>query len=151
MKSGRHTNILEIIGNYAIETQDELLERLGAEGYRVTQATVSRDIKDLRLVKTLGSDGKYRYTSAENHSADIRSTFSQLFSSSVRGIDLAQNIVVIKTLSGMANAVCAALDTIGNNSIVGTLAGDDTIFIACRENSSAQELADYLKQQKNVK
>ena len=81
----------------------------------------------------------------------VSATFSQLFSSSVRGIDLAQNIVVIKTLSGMANAVCAALDTIGNNSIVGTLAGDDTIFIACRENSSAQELADYLKQQKNVK
>ena len=144
MKSGRHAKILEIISNSAVETQDELLERLGEEGYRVTQATVSRDIKDLRLVKTLGGDGKYRYTAAQNNSADIRSTFSQLFSSSVLSIDRAQNIVVIKTLSGMANAVCAALDTMGNN----TLAGDDTIFIACRANDSAQELGDYLKQQK---
>ena len=151
MKSGRHAKILEIISNSAVETQAELLERLGEEGYRVTQATVSRDIKDLRLVKTLGGDGKYRYTAAQNNSADIRSTFSQLFSSSVLSIDRAQNIVVIKTLSGMANAVCAALDTMGNNSIVGTLAGDDTIFIACRANDSAQELGDYLKQQKNMK
>ena len=151
MKSGRHAKILEIISNSAVETQDELLERLGEEGYRVTQATVSRDIKDLRLVKTLGGDGKYRYTAAQNNSADIRSTFSQLFSSSVLSIDRAQNIVVIKTLSGMANAVCAALDTMGNNSIVGTLGGDDTIFIACRANDSAQELGDYLKQQKNMK
>ena len=151
MKSGRHAKILEIISNSAVETQDELLERLGEEGYRVTQATVSRDIKDLRLVKTLGGDGKYRYTAAQNNSADIRSTFSQLFFSFVLSIDRAQNIVVIKTLSGMANAVCAALDTMGNNSIVGTLAGDDTIFIACRANDSAQELGDYLKQQKNMK
>ena len=151
MKSGRHAKILEIISNSAVETQDELLERLGEEGYRVTQATVSRDIKDLRLVKTLGGDGKYRYTAAQNNSADIRSTFSQLFSSSVLSIDRAQNIVVIKTLSGMANAVCAALDTMGNNSIVGTLAGDDTIFIACRANDSAQELGDYHKKQKNMK
>ncbi len=151
MKSGRHAKILEIINANAIETQDELLDCLSAEGYKVTQATVSRDIKDLRLVKTLGSDGKYRYTAAQNNSVDIRSTFSQLFSSSVLAIDRAQNIVVIKTLSGMANAVCAALDTIGSTNIVGTLAGDDTIFIACRTNDSAQEFADFLKQQKNVK
>ena len=87
MKSGRHAKILEIINAKAIETQDELLDCLSAEGYRVTQATVSRDIKDLRLVKTLGSDGKYRYTVAQNNSVDIRSTFSQLFSSSVLAID----------------------------------------------------------------
>ncbi|MBR1483810.1 MAG: arginine repressor [Ruminococcus sp.] len=148
MKSGRHEKILEIIANASIETQDELLAQLSNAGYRVTQATVSRDIKDLRLVKTLGSDGKYRYTAAQSHSADIRSNFSQLFSSSVLTIDRAQNIVVVKTLSGMANAVCAALDTMGNSAIVGTLAGDDTIFIACRDEVSAAELQEYLKQQK---
>ena len=146
MKSGRHTKILEIIGTYAIETQDELLERLGAEGYRVTQATVSRDIKDLRLVKTLGSDGKYRYTEAQASSSEIRSNFDQLFLSSVVSMDLAQNIVVIKTLSGMANAVCAALDSTGNSAIVGTIAGDDTIFVACRTDEHARSLVSTLKQ-----
>lgn len=149
MKSGRHEKILEIIATSSIETQDELLERLSQAGYRVTQATVSRDIKDLRLVKTLGGDGKYRYTAAHNSSADIRSNFTQLFSTSVLTLDRAMNIVVIKTLSGMANAVCAALDTIGNSSIVGTLAGDDTIFVACRSEASAIELLESFRQQKN--
>ena len=148
MKSGTHEKILEIIAPSSIETQDELLARLGSEGYKVTQATISRDIKDLRLVKTLGSDGKYRYSASHSNSADIRSNFLQLFSTSVLTIDRAQNIVVVRTLSGMANAVCAALDTIGNSNIVGTLAGDDTIFIACRSEESAAELLDYLKQQK---
>ena len=151
MKSGRHAKILEIISEYPVETQDEIIARLKESGYKATQATISRDIKDLRLVKTLGSDGKYRYISDASRSSNNLTAFEQLFSGSVVSVACARNIVVIKTLSGMANAVCAALDTIGNNSIVGTLAGDDTIFIACRENSSAQELADYLKQQKNVK
>ena len=97
MKSSRHSKILEIISEYPIETQDELLSRLKTEGYKVTQATISRDIKDLRLVKTLGSDGKYRYTEARAGSSDIRSNFDQLFASSVTSMDLAQNIVVIKT------------------------------------------------------
>lgn len=148
MKSGRHSKILEIISEYPIETQDELLEMLSGEGYKVTQATISRDIKDLRLIKSLGDDGKYRYSSADGNSADIRSNFSHLFISSVRNIDVAQNIVVIKTLSGMANAVCAALDTLGNDAIVGTLAGDDTIFIACRTNEQSFELSEELKQYK---
>ena len=146
MKSSRHSKILEIISEYPIETQDELLSRLKTEGYKVTQATISRDIKDLRLVKTLGSDGKYRYTGAQASSSDIRSNFDQLFMSSVVSIDLAQNIVVIKTLSGMANAVCAALDSTGNSAIVGTIAGDDTIFVACRTDDHARSLVSTLKQ-----
>ncbi|MBQ2093657.1 MAG: arginine repressor [Ruminococcus sp.] len=107
---------------------------------------ISRDIKDLRLVKTLGSDGKYRYTEAQASSSEIRSNFDQLFLSSVVSMDLAQNIVVIKTLSGMANAVCAALDSTGNNAIVGTIAGDDTIFVACRTDEHARSLVSTLKQ-----
>lgn len=145
MKSRRHAKILEIIGEHPVETQDELLTRLKYEGYKATQATISRDIKDLRLVKTLGSDGKYRYMSASKSSTDIRSNFSTLFSSSVVSIAFAQNIVVIKTLSGMAQAVCAALDSIDYTAVVGTIAGDDTIFIACRSTELAVNLTDDLK------
>lgn len=145
MKSRRHAKILDIIAEYPIETQDELLTRLKDEGYKATQATISRDIKDLRLVKTLGSDGKYRYVSASKNSTDIRSNFSSLFASSVNSIDFAQNIVVIKTLSGMAQAVCAALDSNDYKAIVGTIAGDDTIFIACRSSQLAVNLTEELK------
>lgn len=145
MKSRRHAKILDIIAEYPIETQDELLSRLKDEGYKATQATISRDIKDLRLVKTLGSDGKYRYVSASKNSTDIRSNFSSLFASSVNSIDFAQNIVVIKTLSGMAQAVCAALDSNDYKAVVGTIAGDDTIFIACRSSQLAISLTEELK------
>ena len=145
MKSRRHAKILDIITEYPIETQDELLTRLKDEGYKATQATISRDIKDLRLVKTLGSDGKYRYVSAAKNSTDIRSNFSSLFASSVNSIDFAQNIVVIKTLSGMAQAVCAALDSNDYKAVVGTIAGDDTIFIACRSSQLAVSLTEELK------
>ena len=145
MKSRRHAKILDIISEYPIETQDELLTRLKDEGYKATQATISRDIKDLRLVKTLGSDGKYRYVSAAKNSTDIRSNFSSLFASSVNSIDFAQYIVVIKTLSGMAQAVCAALDSNDYKAVVGTIAGDDTIFIACRSSQLAVNLTEELK------
>ena len=145
MKSRRHAKILDIITEYPIETQDELLTRLKNEGYKATQATISRDIKDLRLVKTLGSDGKYRYVSASKNSTDIRSNFSSLFASSVKSIDFAQNIVVIKTLSGMTQAVCAALDSNDYKAVVGTIAGDDTIFIACRSSQLAVNLTEELK------
>lgn len=145
MKSRRHAKILDIIAEYPIETQDELLTRLKDDGYKATQATISRDIKDLRLVKTLGSDGKYRYVSASKNSTDIRSNFSSLFASSVNSIDFAQNIVVIKTLSGMAQAVCAALDSNDYKAVVGTIAGDDTIFIACRSSQLAVNLTEELK------
>ena len=145
MKTGRHARILDIIAEHPIGTQDELLTRLREEGFKATQATISRDIKDLRLVKTLGSDGKYRYVSASRSSTDIRTNFSNLFSTSVNSIDVAQNLVVIKTLSGMAQAVCAALDSADYPSVVGTIAGDDTIFIACRTADLAVSLTEELK------
>ena len=145
MKTGRHARILDIIAEHPIETQDELLTRLRQEGFKATQATISRDIKDLRLVKTLGSDGKYRYVCASRNSTDMRSNFSALFSTSVSSIDCAQNLVVIKTLSGMAQAVCASLDSLDYQAVVGTIAGDDTIFIACRTSELAASLTDDLK------
>lgn len=145
MKSGRHARILELITEYSIETQDELLSLLKADGYKATQATISRDIKELRLVKTLGNDGKYHYVYATNSSNDMRSGFSSIFSSTVNSIDVAQNIVVVKTQSGMAQAVCASLDSTGFREVVGTIAGDDTIFIACRTNDLALSLSNELK------
>ena len=145
MKTGRHARILDIRAEHPSETQDEVLTRLREEGFKATQATISRDIKDLRLVKTLGSDGKYRYVSASRSSTDIRTNFSNLFSTSVDSIDVAQNLVVIKTLSGMAQAVCAALDSADYPSVVGTIAGDDTIFIACRTADLAVSLTEELK------
>ncbi len=146
MKSGRHAKILEIVSEYPVETQDEIIARLKEAGYKATQATISRDIKDLRLVKTLGSDGKYRYLSAANRNADLRTGFTRLFTTSVISVETAQNLVVIKTLSGMANAVCAAMDSTENAAIVGTIAGDDTIFVACRTGDSAAALTESLKQ-----
>lgn len=145
MKSGRHSRILDIISEQAIETQDELLNILKAEGYKATQATISRDIKDLRLVKSLGDDGKYRYISAEKNSSDMRSGFSTLFSNAVRSIDNAENFVIIKTFSGMAQAVCASLDNLNHSLVVGTIAGDDTIFVACHSAELALNFADELK------
>lgn len=145
MKSGRHARILDIIAEKPIETQDELLTILKTEGYKATQATISRDIKDLRLVKTLGSDGKYRYVTPELNTTNLQSGFSSLFGTAVVSIDRAENIVVIKTLSGMAQAICASLDAINYSSVVGTIAGDDTIFIACRSKELATGLSDELK------
>ena len=145
MKSGRHSKILEIIEKYPIETQDELLTHLKAEGYITTQATISRDIKEMRLVKALDSNGKYHYIAPSENTGNVRSTFESLFTSSVISVDIAQNIVVVKTYSVMANAVCAALDSTDNNAVVGTIAGDDTIFIACRNSELAQALTHKLK------
>ena len=122
-----------------------MLTRLREEGFKATQATISRDIKDLRLVKTLGSDGKYRYVSASRSSTDIRTNFSNLFSTSVNSIDVAQNLIVLKNLSGMTQAVCAALDSADYPSVVGTIAGDDTLFIACRTADLAVSLTEELK------
>lgn len=145
MKTRRHAKILDLIHQYPIDTQEELLNRLKESGFSVTQATVSRDIKELRLLKTLSPDGKYRYTSAARNAFDIKSNFQNLFKSSVTSVDFAQNMLVVKTLSGMAQAVCASLDALDYDAVLGTLAGDDTIFIVCRTNESALSLVAELK------
>lgn len=145
MKSDRHAEILKIIENNSIETQDELLGKLKAAGFKATQATISRDIKDLRLVKALGNDGRYRYIAAEPPGTDVRKNLGALLNSSMISMETAQNIVVIKTLGGMANAVCASIDAREYRAIVGTIAGDDTIFIACRDSSLAAELVSEFK------
>lgn len=144
MKARRQSRIIELINEKPIETQEELMQQLKTSGFNVTQATVSRDIKELRLLKTLSSDGKYHYTSISKGSIDVKNNFSGLFESSVVSAKSAQNIVVIKTLSGMAQAVCASLDSVGYDTVIGTIAGEDTIFIVCSDNSSAVNLLNDL-------
>ncbi|MCI1964749.1 MAG: arginine repressor [Oscillospiraceae bacterium] len=145
MKERRHAKILELIGKYSIDTQEELLRRLREEGYEVTQATVSRDIKELRLIKSLTASGKYRYTVSQEESKDYTTKFYSLFSDSAVSVDYAQNMIAVKCMSGMANAVCAAMDTLQWDNIVGTLSGDDTIFILVKDESAAEQLTSELK------
>ena len=145
MKARRHAKILELINEFNIDTQEELLRLLREAGFEVTQATVSRDIKELRLVKTLSQDGKYKYTVNMDSINDFSSKFYSLFSDSAVNIDYACNIVVIKCLTGMANAVCAAMDSMQWEGAVGTLAGDDTIFIVMKNEEYAENLVTELK------
>lgn len=136
MKDKRHKKILELIDNFNIETQDDLLNMLKECGFNVTQATVSRDIKDLRLVKTIDNTGKYKYTLDVNLSNGVAYNSLKGFSYSIKSIDSSGNMVVIKTLSGMAQAVCANIDSMDVNNMLGTIAGDDTIFILMRDQES---------------
>jgi arginine repressor len=139
MKTRRHAKILELIKEFDIDTQDELLKYLRDAGFDVTQATVSRDIKELRLVKTLSASGKYKYSTGTEKTGDMSAKFYSLFSDSVISVEAAQNMIVIKTFLGMAQAVCASMDTIYWQGVVGTLAGEDTIFIVCKDETSALE------------
>ena len=149
MKTKRHGKILELIQNHAIDTQEELLNWLRKEGFDVTQATVSRDIKELRLVKSLSSDGEYRYSTGKTSEIDMSAKFYTLFRESVHSVDYACNTVVIKSMSGMAQAVCAAMDSLHWNGIVGTIAGDDTIFVLTRSENAAYGLVMELKKYLN--
>lgn len=145
MKTRRHAKILELIQEYNIDTQEELLRLLRSTGFDVTQATVSRDIKELRLVKTLGSDGRYKYSTGKSENLDISAKFFTLFSDSVLSVDFAGNMVVVKCMNGMAQGVCAAMDAMHWEGVVGTLAGDDTIFIIVRTENNAIGLVTELK------
>ena len=140
MKLRRHEAIIDLVNNQDINTQEELMENLQKQGFKVTQATVSRDIKELRIFKALGKDGKYRYSTGGRNALDKTSGFESLFASSVEEVDSAENIVVIKTMTGMAQAVCMSLDNIDFENIVGTIAGDDTIFVLCRNLKATVEM-----------
>ena len=146
MKTNRHSRILELIADQAIDTQEGLLEQLKQSGFDVTQATVSRDIRELGIHKVRADNGRYRYVSMQlKQNANMSEKFSTIFTESVKSVDFAQNMVVVKCYSGMANAACAALDSIHWNGVVGTLAGDDTIFVLIRNEERAIELMSELK------
>lgn len=145
MKQGRHEKILEFVATHEISTQEELLRLLCENGYPVTQATVSRDIKQLRLLKTLSGNGKYIYTVPQLESGELSSKFDILLEESVVKIDAVFNQIVVKCYSGLANAVCAAMDTMRFQGLVGTLAGDDTILIIMRSEQDARNLSELLE------
>lgn len=151
MKSKRHSKILELISNYKIDTQEELQDRLNDEGFTVTQATVSRDIKELRLIKSLSGDGTYRYTTnnSKENRGDLSFKFHTIFSEAVNSVDYAQNLVVVKCYTGMANAACAALDSLQWQGVVGTIAGDDTILLIMRNEEAAVNIAAELNKLAN--
>lgn len=144
MKKNRHEAILALIEKEEVGTQDELLQKLNELGYKVTQATVSRDIKQLKLIKTPGKSGQYRYACTGNDSEDRSGKYHSILIHSVVSVDYAGNIAVIKCYSGMAQAACAAVDSLNPENVVGTLAGDDTIFLLCKTEHSAAELKDYI-------
>lgn len=139
MKFQRQAAIIDLISNYEIDTQEELTARLREKGFNSTQATVSRDIKELRLIKIASSNGGYRYSVAESEQdSGFAPRMRNIFRECVIKVDVAQNLVVLKTLTGMANAAAAALDSMKISNIVGTLAGDDNVLIILRDNGAAQ-------------
>jgi transcriptional regulator of arginine metabolism len=145
MKSGRQAKILELIKKYDIETQEELSAHLQAEGFPVTQATVSRDIRELKLTKISRGGGRQRYTAFQENDSDMAEKYTLVFREGFISMDMAQNILVIKTVSGMAMAVAAALDQMDCHEIVGSIAGDDTIMCAVRSVDDNVSLMERLR------
>ncbi len=145
MKNSRHRKILEIIEQYEIETQDELCQRLLEEGFQVTQATVSRDINTLHLYKKNMGDGHQRYAADVQNDHSLNDKFKRVLADGFVSIDTAQNIIVIKTVSGMAMAVAAAIDSLKYPEVVGTIAGDDTIMMAIRTVEDAEIVMDRIE------
>ena len=146
MKSKRQAKIMEIISTTNVETQEQLLKELQEAGFTSTQATISRDIKELRIVKELTSLGTYHYTTASREVANTFSTrLNTIFRECVTSFDYAQNIIVIHTLPGLANAAASALDAMNMNVVLGTLAGDDTVVVIIRDTNAAAALFGEIK------
>ncbi|MDO5153622.1 MAG: arginine repressor [Eubacteriales bacterium] len=146
MKSKRQAKIMEIISTTNVETQEQLLQELQEAGFTSTQATISRDIKELRIVKELTSFGTYRYTTAAR---EVPNTFSSrlnaIFRECVTNFDYAQNIIVIHTLPGLANAAASALDAMNMSVVLGSIAGDDTVIIVMRDTNAAAAFCGEIK------
>ena len=146
MKTNRQAKIMEIVSTRDVETQEQLLEALQEAGFSSTQATISRDIKELRIVKELTKFGTYRYTTA---SREVSGTFSNrlnaIFKECVTGFDYAQNPVVVHTIPGLAGAAASAVDSMGMSFVVGTIGGDDTVLIVLRDSNAAAAFCSELK------
>ncbi|GAA4709763.1 transcriptional regulator AhrC/ArgR [Brevibacillus fulvus] len=139
-KGQRHIRIREIIANYEVETQDELVDRLRAAGFNVTQATVSRDIKELHLIKVPLPDGRYKYSLPVEQKFNPVQKMKRILLDSFVSIDYAENLIVLKTLPGNANAVAALIDSAQWPEVMGTVSGDDTILIICRSKDAGAEV-----------
>lgn len=140
IRKQRQEAILELINAEPISTQDELITKLREKSFEVTQATISRDIKELKLVKKIGANGKSSYAASGTPLERVAPKYNAIFIESILSADYALNTCVVKTHNGMANAACAALDAAANDSVVGTIAGDDTIFVLCRSEAAAADL-----------
>ena len=146
MKSSRQEKILEIIERENIETQNQLMDALARAGVKSTQATLSRDIRDLHLIKELTPEGSYRYaTGGKDSLFDHDTRLKKIFRESVVDYAVAQNLIVIKTLPGLANAACSTLDSMHIPHLVGSIAGDDTAFVAMKDNAAAEHFCSEIE------
>lgn len=144
-KAERQKLIYKIIDENTVSTQEELVRLLNEQGANVTQATMSRDFKKMRITKVMLTDGTYKYTVPKAEEISVSNKLSTMLSQCIHTVDFAMNIVVVKSLSGTANAAAAAIDSLHLNDVVGTIAGDDTLMIVARSERSAHALCDILK------
>ncbi|MDO4481731.1 MAG: arginine repressor [Bacillota bacterium] len=147
MRYPRQNKILELISVHNVETQEELAKLLIDSGFKVTQATVSRDIKELKLIKVLGQDGRYKYASNKAADAPTSERYLNLIRDMVLFASSSENIVVIKTLNGCANAACEAIDSLHLEGVLGTIAGDNTIFVVATSSEKAPGLVKFINEQ----
>ena len=145
MKEKRQNKIKEIIESKDVETQDELLAELTRAGFSTTQATISRDIREMKLTKVADGSGRQKYAMIQNTDTDVMKKYHQVLSAGVLNMDYAENIIVIHTVSGMAMAVAAALDNMNIQGFMGCIAGDDTIFCAARSKEFCREIIAGIK------
>ncbi|MCI9064839.1 MAG: arginine repressor [Lachnospiraceae bacterium] len=138
MKKKRHEKIIDLITRYEVETQEELVDRLRADGYEVTQATVSRDIRELKLSKIPNGRGKQKYVAFQGEEVQLGDKYARVLKEGYVSMDLAQNLLVLKTVSGMAMAVAAAVDAMSIEEVVGCIAGDNTVMMAMRNVQDAR-------------
>ena len=145
MREKRQDAILEIIKEKSIETQEELVQNLKDRGFDVTQATISRDIKNLKLTKVLDDKGKYKYAVISNQGNKVENKMNQILFNTLLDVERVDKFVVVKTLSGSGSAAGEAIDTLNFTNVAGTIAGDNTIFILSRTDEDAQKIFDSLK------
>ena len=147
MKNARQQKILGIIEKHDIDTQDTLIKRLGEEGYIVTQTTVSRDIRELGIIKSEGDDGIYKYrVGKDKEKIEISGKFALILKQAVSKVNCANNLIVVKTYTGMGSAAGAAIDALELDGILGTLAGDDTLLIIAHDNLCAEKVTEKLNE-----
>jgi transcriptional regulator of arginine metabolism len=145
MRYSRQNKIIELIGSHDIDTQEMLSELLKKSGYDVTQATISRDIKELKLIKTLTPTGEYKYSVADSMARAAEGRYLKIFRETIQAVSYSGNILVVKTLSGCANAACEAIDSLGFDNVLGTVAGDNTLILVVDDAKNSPLLAEHFE------
>ena len=150
MRYARQNRIIELISMYEIETQEKLAEYLAKDGFDVTQATVSRDIKELQLIKTPAASGQHKYTLPERPTRQTLDRYAKIFGDTAQSIVYSGNIIIVKTLTGCANAACEAIDSLDFQHILGSIAGDNTVFIVCDDPKNVIPLVERFQGMLNI-